>query len=333
MSDNDVMQDESSEEVEALEQEATPDQGEVTEQPVAGEADETQAEAEEYEVVERDADPSGEDKEQKKRNAAYAKMRIEKREAERRAAELEKLAKQVEQGDIPDQLKEQFKSDSGMPEQPKIDEYLSEDALAKFDYDRDRAYAAFNQANNRWLIEAQQASTQSQAQEARQRNQYLEQNRRQVETLRRFSKTADELNIAGYEEAESALIETVGTPEVIPAIADTFGEDTKQAVAVTNYLGRNPAEAQRIMQLAQVDINAANRELFKLGYQKLNLVKKQSGPKPDADPGLQGGATSGNDNWKKELGQLLEKDFAAYRSRKKQLEAQLGRQISADELG
>ncbi len=326
-----MMQDDTTTEAEAAEQEATLDQSETVEEPVAGEPAGAEPETEEYEIVEREPEPSREG--EKQNNAAFAKMRIKEREAKKKAAELEKQLEAVKQGYVPEALQEQLTVAPDTPKEPSINDFLSDDALSKYDYDRDKALAAYNAANNRWLYDANNATQASQVKTTQVRNQYIEQQQRNIKVLNDFNRVADDMNISGFDEAETKLVEVVGSADVIPAIADVFGEDTKQAVAVVNYLGRNEHEAHRILQMAKTNPNGANRELFKLGYQKLQIRRKDSTSKPMADDGLTGGTAGGADNWKTDLGKLLSSgNTSEFRKQKREVEGRLGRTISYDEL-
>jgi len=326
-----VMQDNETSEVEAPELDATPDQESQVVEPVAGEIQEAEQETEEYEIVEREPEPSRDG--EKQNNAAFAKMRIKERQAKKKAEELERQLEAVKQGNVPESLQEQLTVAAKAPEQPNINDFLSDEALSKYDYDREKALAAYNAAGNRWMIEAQNANQASQVQTTQVRNQYIEQQQRNIKVLNNFNRAADEMNISGFDDAETSLVELTGTPDVIPAIADVFGDDTKQAVAVVNYLGRNEHEAQRILQMAKTDPNGANRELFKLGYQKLQIRRKDAASKPMADSGLTGGTAGGTESWKGDLNKLLSSgDTSKFRAAKREVEKRLGRSISYDEL-
>lgn len=322
----DVTQEETLTEAEALDQEATPELEDQADDAVAAEPEEVEAETEEYEVIERDIEPSDD---KRKQNAAFAKQRIEVREAKKRASQLEEQLKRVESGDIPDELKEKLQVAPKMPTQPDINEYLSDEGLAKYDYDRDRALAAFNQRNVAWLMDAQNARSVSQLDETKVRQQYIESERQRIKSLQGFNAAADEMNIKGFDDAEKELSKVAGA-DASAYIAELFGGDTKEAVATVNYLGRNPQEAQKILAMTP---NQANAELLKLGYKRLKYQKKTNSPRKEADSGLSGGATASAEGWKKELSALLDSgDNTAFRAAKKKAESKLGRSISYSEL-
>lgn len=325
MSTQDEKQEETLPETEALEQEATPELVDEPEEAVVVETEEVEAEVDEYEVIEQ-VEPSDD---KRKQNAAFAKMRVEEREARKRAKQLEDQLKRVESGDIPDELKERLQVAPKMPNQPDINEYLSDEGLAKYDYDQGRALAAFNQKNMSWLLDAQNARTTSQTDELKVRQQYIEAERLKIKSIQAFNQAADDMNIKGFNDAEKELASIAGN-EASSYIAQLFGDDTKEAVAVVNYLGLNPQEAQRILAM---NASQANSELMKLGYKRLKLHKKTSSARKEADSGLSGGATASSEGWKKELSALLDSgNNAAFREAKKKAEAKLGRAIGYSEL-
>lgn len=295
---------------------------------LAPNASEAEEEIEEYEVVDRTQEPSP-DAEQKKHNAAMAKKRIEAREAKKRAEAAELQLEQIKQGNIPEHLKETLVVAPTMPDQPNIQDFVSEEALAKYDYDKDMALAAFTQANNKWLLDAQSARSTSQASEVQKRNEFIQQEMARVDSAKQYNKAADELNISGFEDAEKAFIATAQESGV-QFVNDIFPADPKKAVAVVNFLGRNPDELDRISRLNPTQQVA---EIAILGSQKLELRKKNKANVAEADSVLQGGETSPNQNWKKQLSEVLASgDNTKFRQLKKEWESKLGRSIAYSEI-
>jgi len=326
MSTNDVMQDDEYEnEPEAVE-EATTDTEEVEEsEPVAGEDSEAEEGEDEYEVVERKPEPSPE---AKKQNAAFAKQRIEAKEAKRRAQEAEEQLRQIEQGYIPESLKEKLSVQPSLPEQPKWEDYFSDSALEKYGYDQSRAQAAFNAAQSQWLFDAQNARSTSQVQETQKRQQFIEQERKRIQAVQKVAKAAESLNLETFDDSAGKLDKMI--PGSVDYIAGFFGADSREAAAVINFLGRNPERAREINSLSAPE---ALNELAKLGYREL-LIQKKKRVVPDADSGLEGGAPApvNTTAWKKELSKLIESDTAEYRKRKAEIERQIGRRIENHEL-
>ena len=326
MSTIDVKQDDQYEnEPEAVE-EATTDTEEVEEsKPVAGEDSEAEEGEDEYEVVEQQPEPSPE---AKKQNAAFAKKRIEAKEAKRRAQEAEEQLRQIEKGYIPDNLKDKLSVQPSLPEQPKYEDYFSDSALEKFGYDQARAQAAFNAAQSQWLFDAQNARSTSQVEETQKRQQFIEQERKRIQSAHEVAKAAESLNLETFDKSSDKLEKSI--PGSVDLISRFFGGEHRKAAAVINYLGLNPGEAQRINSMDQA---AAFFELARLSYEVVPIRKKQR-IAPEADSGLEGGSPApvNTTAWKKELGKLLESDTAKYRQRKAEIERQIGRKILNSEL-
>lgn len=295
---------------------------------VAPKVPEADGEIEEYEVVERNQDPSP-DAEQKKHNAVMAKQRIEMREAKKRAKAAEEQLEQIKQGNIPDHLKETLVVDPMMPDQPSIQDYISDEALEKYGYDRDVAIAAFTQANNKWMLDAQGARSTSQVAETQKRNEFIQQEQVKIESARQYNKAADDLNISGFGEAEESFVKIAGEKGV-EFVNDIFQSDPKKAVAVVNYLGRNPDEVNRIGALTP---NQQVAEIAILGSQKLELRKKSKANVAEADSALSGGDTSPAQAWKKQLSDALSSgDNNTFQKLKKEWEGKLGRSIAYSEI-
>lgn len=324
MSNEDVKLDNEYEEPTEAEEVATTEAEDAeTEEPVAGEPEEAEDEGDEYEIIERKPEPSPE----AKRNAAFAKQRIEASEAKKRLKEAEEQLQQIERGNIPEHLKEVLSIAPALPDQPVFDNYFSDTALEKYGYDSAKAQAAFNAAQSQWLYNAQNARTTSQVQEVQKREEYIKQQRKRVELNKGVAEAAGKLRLASYDTAEQALNGiAAGASDLI---AEFFGRDANKAAVVINHLGLNPDEAKRINSLSKIE---AFNEISKLGYETL-IIRKKSKATPEADSGLEGGNTAVNTkNWAAELGKLLVTDTAKYRARKKEIEKQLGRSISNHEI-
>lgn len=331
MSNNDAMQDTENLESEQALDDANNQATEVeSTEAVAAEVENAESEVEEYEVVLRDQEPSPE-KEQKKRNAAAAKQRIEAKEAKKRAEAAEEQLRQIKNGDIPEHLKESLVISPDLPSQPSPDDYFSDEALEKYGYDKDRANAAFTQASNNWLMEAQNARSTSQANEAKARTDFIAQQQQQIERSQAYSKTASEMNIQGFDDAEKSFIESSGAGAgAIDFVNDVFGDEIKTSVAVINYLGRNPDEVKRIIALPP---SRQIAEISRLGYSKLELRKKERKIEPEADTNLDGGGSSPKEGWKKDLAAALASgDNDKFRTCKQEWERKLGRSIAYSEI-
>jgi hypothetical protein len=332
MSIEDVKQDEFDSEELDNQQEATPVENEEDAEAVAADAEESDEGEEEWEVVERILEPSQDD--ERKRNKAFAKQRIEAREAKRKAEELERKLKEIESGNIPETLREQLSGKVKLPEQPKYEDFFGDVALAKYEYDTTRAQAAFNAAMGKWQLDALDARAANEVSSVQARQQYIQQERQRLDAVRKYEDAVSKMRIAGFDDAERQLNDTVkqitgAEADVNVIIAQKFGDDAKTAVAVVNYLGRNPEEVRRILAMSPTE---QDREIYRIGYQKLEARQKTVKRKPEADTPLSNGGSSREPNWKKELGKMLENNDPNFRARKKEVEAKLGRSISSFEL-
>ena len=88
----------------------------------------------------------------------FAAKRIERK----RQRELEQQMEAVSRGELPDNLRVAPE----LPAQPDINQYLSDDGLAKYDYDQSRALAASNAANTEY-DEAQDARSNAVAEQGK----------------------------------------------------------------------------------------------------------------------------------------------------------------------
>lgn len=324
MSDKDVMQDKNIEEEFEAAEKATIEADEVeAEEAVAAESEETEDDDSEYEIVEQEPEPSPD----AKRNKAFAKQRIEAKEAKRKADELERRLEAVQRGEIPEELKEQLSVAPELPDQPSYEDFFSDKALEKYGYDTTKAQAAFMAAQQKWLYDAQNARTVSQTNEVKRRQQFIESEQARVKAVKAVVKSAAEIGIKDFDSAEDALNAVIPNGSVI--VAGMFGDDSREAAAVVNYLGKNPDEAKRIQSLPP---EQAQREVYSLGYRKLQIRKKQKA-KPEADTALEGGSPVGSTNTG--IAQLRKAfdtmSTTEFRQKKIELERSLGRKISVSE--
>lgn len=332
--ENDVKQDEIEQAEPDTQEEATlPDESE-TDEPVAGEAGDDDEGESEYEIVEQSSEPSQDKDKQRKANARLA---FEKREAKRKARELEQKIERMKAGELPDDVKESLKLDNKLPEQPSIEDYFSDQAMAKYDYDSARAQAAYQAAQSKWLLDVQSAQAANSVKEGQARQQYIQQQEKQLKVRKSYEDAVDELRIPDFEQSESELIKNAEgvlgskqAAETIPyEIASVFGKNTKQAVAVVNYLGKNPGELQRILSIRDPMEQIA--ELTELGYTKLQVTKRKRKPKPEADESLPGAQQAGVNDMAR-LKKALDKGPAEFRRVKKEIEARTGKRISGYDL-
>lgn len=245
---------------------------------VTDNATETEEQDEGFDVV------LNEDEEKPKQdpatNAEFARKRIERK----RQKELEQQAEAIKRGELPENLR----VNPELPKQPDINDFLSDDALEKYDYDQARAIAAFNAANTDWLIKAQDARSNAVAEQGRKTQEYTQQSAQFVESARKHYDAAEKLNIADYQDKEDAFMESApqGWGQ---SIMQLFPE---KSAALIYHLGANP---EKVKQLSTVSEAQAIIELTRLS-ERLTLKPrgKQVSKAPAADTPVTGDVTAAN---------------------------------------
>lgn len=240
-------------------------------------------------------------------NAKFAQRRIERK----RQRELEQQAEAVKRGELPENLR----VSPELPSQPNANDFFSDEALAKYDYDQTRALAAFQQANNEWLVKAQDARSNAVAEQGRKTQEYTQQSAQYVDAARKHYDAAEKLNIPDYQEKEDAFMQVVPAP-VATDIMRLFPE---KSAALMYHLGANPEKAR---QLLAMDGQQALIELTRLS-ERLTL-KPRSKPvseAPNPDEPIQGQAVAANISaLEKQMNAAAERgDTETYRKLKAQL--------------
>lgn len=240
-------------------------------------------------------------------NAKFAQRRIERK----RQRELEQQAEAVKRGELPENLR----VNPELPAQPNANEFFSDEAMEKYGWDSGRAQAAFQQANNEWLIKAQDARSNAVAEQGRKTQEYAQQSAQYVDAARKHYDAAEKLNIPDYQEKEDAFMQVVPAP-VATDIMRLFPE---KSAALMYHLGANPEKAR---QLLAMDGQQALIELTRLS-ERLTL-KPRSKPvseAPNPDEPIQGQAVAANISAiERKMNAAAEKgDTETYRKLKAQL--------------
>lgn len=240
-------------------------------------------------------------------NAKFAQRRIERK----RQRELEQQAEAVKRGELPENLR----VNPELPPQPNANDFFSDEAMEKYGWDSGRAQAAFQQANNEWLIKAQDARSNAVAEQGRKTQEYAQQSAQYVDAARKHYDAAEKLNIPDYQEKEDAFMQVVTAP-VATDIMHLFPE---KSAALMYHLGANPEKAR---QLLAMDGQQALIELTRLS-ERLTL-KPRSKPvseAPNPDEPLQGQAVAAHMSaLEKQMNAAAEKgDVETYRKLKAQL--------------
>lgn len=240
-------------------------------------------------------------------NARFAAKRIERK----RQRELEQQMEAVNRGELPDNLRVAPE----LPAQPDINQYLSDDGLAKYDYDQTRALAAFNAANTEWLMKAQDARSNAVAAQGKKTQEFTQQSAVYVDAARKHYDAAEKLNLRDYQEKEDAF-RAMLAPGIDAEIMALFPE---KSAAIFYHLGANPEKARNILSLPQTQ---AIIELTRLS-DRLTLKPrgKQISGAPAVDEPVQGQVTAANrDALQKQMDAAASKgDTVTYRMLKQKL--------------
>ncbi|EPT0833705.1 TPA: scaffolding protein [Yersinia enterocolitica] len=213
-------------------------------------------------------------------NAQFAAKRLERK----RQRELEQQMEAVNRGDVPENLR----VTPDLPKQPDVNDFLSDEALAKYDYDQSRALAAFSAANSDWQVKAMDARSNGVAEQGRKIQEYTQQSAQYAEAARKHYDTAEKLNLPDYQEKEDAFMSLV-PPQVAADIMMLFPE---KSAAMAYHLGANP---EKTRQLLAMNGQQALIELTRLS-ERLTLKPrgKQRSEAPEADTGIKGSVTAAN---------------------------------------
>ncbi|MDU9355260.1 scaffolding protein [Klebsiella sp. 141153] len=205
-------------------------------------------------------------------------MRLERK----RQRELEQQAAAVQRGELPENLRVAPE----LPSQPNANDFFSDEALAKYDYDQTRALAAFQQANNEWLVKAQDARSNAVAEQGRKTQEYTQQSAQYVDAARKHYDAAEKLNIPDYQEKEDAFAQLVPA-QIVSDLMVLFPE---KSAAMMYHLGANPEKTRQILQMNQ---QQALIELTRLS-ERLTLKprSKQLSEAPNPDEPIQGQAVA-----------------------------------------
>lgn len=173
-------------------------------------------------------------------------LRLERK----RQRELEQQAAAIQRGELPENLR----VTPELPKQPDVNDFFSEEALAKYDYDNGKAMAAFQQANSQWQIQAMDARSNAVAEQGRKTQEYTQQSVQCVEAARKHYDAAEKLNIPDYQDKEDAFMQIVPAP-VATDIMRLFPE---KSAALMYHLGANPEKARQLLamdgQLALIEL-------------------------------------------------------------------------------
>lgn len=252
-------------------------------------------------------DDEGKPKQDPAKNAQFAQRRLERK----RQRELEQQMEAVKRGELPENLR----VTPDLPKQPDVNDFMSDQALANYDYDQSKALAAFNAANSDWQIKAMDARSNGVAEQGRKIQEFTQQSEHYVVAARKHYDAAEKLNIPDYQDKEDAFMQLV-PPQVGADIMTLFPE---KSAAIMYHLGANP---EKTRQLLSMNGQQALIELTRLS-ERLTLKPrgKQVSEAPNPDEPVQGQAVAANvAALEKKMNAAADKgDVALYRQLKSQL--------------
>ena len=245
---------------------------------VDGNATGTEGQDDGFEIVLKDDETKP--KQDPATNAHFAAKRLERK----RQKELEQQMEAVKRGELPDHLR----VNPELPAQPNANDFFSDESLAKYDYDRDRAMAAFQQANSEWQIKAMDARSNAVAEQGKKTQDYTNQSAQYAEAARKHYDSAEKLNIPDYQEKEDAFAQMV-QPQIISDLMVLFPE---KSAALVYHLGSNPEKARQILTM---NSQQALIELTRLS-ERLTLKPrgKSVSSAPPVDEPIQGSVVAAN---------------------------------------
>lgn len=213
-------------------------------------------------------------------NAIQAAKRI----ARKRQREIEQQVKAIESGELPEHLR----VNPELPAQPNMDDYLSDEGLAKYNYDTHRATAAFNADMQKWQMDALDARSKAVASQGRKTQEYAQQSQQIANAMKAHYDAAEKLNLPDYQEKEDSALQVL--PQgVYEAVATNFPE---KSAAIIYYLGSNPEQAQELFSKNPVQVTI---ELTRLA-DRLTLKPRgtQRSSAPPADEPISGDVSAAN---------------------------------------
>ncbi|CRL61244.1 scaffolding protein [Proteus penneri] len=213
-------------------------------------------------------------------NAVQAAKRI----ARKRQKEIEQQVKAIENGELPEHLRVKPE----LPAMPKLDDYLSDEALGKYDYDTHKANAAFQADLLQWQNKALDARSKAVADQGRKTQEYTQQGQQVASAIKAHYDAAEKLNLPDYQEKEDSALQVL--PQgVYEAIAQNFPD---KSAAIIYYLGSNPEKAKDLFSKNPVQTTI---ELTRLA-DRLTLKPRgsQRSSAPPADEPISGDVTAAN---------------------------------------
>lgn len=207
-------------------------------------------------------------------NAVQAAKRI----ARKREMQMQETIDKLNKGEISDDLKVAAE----LPARPDMQNYLSEEALEKYDYDTNRALAQFTSDQNQWLLDVQAAQNNASAQQQKKVSDYINQSSQIQGYVKQHYDHAEKFGVHDIDEVEERLQEKLpqGWYETI---ISSFPD---KSAAIFKHLDLNPQKLQGLIDNQMF----AMRDITRLA-DSLTFKSKALSSAPAADTPLSTGDT------------------------------------------
>ncbi|AXF76618.1 scaffolding protein [Erwinia tracheiphila] len=259
-----------------------------------------------FDIVLNDEEPANPDTPANE-NAKFAARRI----ARKRQRELEQAAEAVTRGEVPENLR----VTPELPSQPDFNDFLSDTALEKYGFDTNRAMAAFQAAQNEWMLKAQDARSNAVAEQGRKTQEFTRQSSQFAAAAKAHYDAAEKLNLPDFEEKED-VVRSILPPGLDAEIMSLFPE---KSAAMFYHLGANPEKLRGLLTMSS---QQALIELTRLS-ERLTIKPrgKEVSKAPPVDEPVSGDVAAANrDVLQKQMNAAATKgDVETYRKIKKLL--------------
>ena len=211
-------------------------------------------------------------------NAVQAAKRI----ARKREMQMQETIDKLSKGEISDELK----VNAELPAKPDMQNYLSEEALEKYDYDTNRALAQFTSDQNQWLIDVQAAQSSASANQSKKVNDCINQSSQIKGYLTQHYDHAEKYGIDDIDEVEDRIQGKLpqGWYETI---VSSFPD---KSAAIFKHLDMNPQKLQGLIDNPMFAMRDVTRLADALTFKPKATLSKA----PQADEPLSQG-NSGSD--------------------------------------
>lgn len=200
-------------------------------------------------------------------NAVQAAKRI----ARKSEAQMQETIDKLKGGEISDELKVNVE----LPPKPDVNNYLSDSSLEKYDYDTNKALAAFQSDQNQWMIDVNTAQTSAAAKQNKAVSDYINQSSQIKQHVTEHYDNAEKFGIDDIDEVEDRIKQKLPQgwyENIIVAFPD-------KSAAIFKHLDMNPQKLQGLMDNPQFAMRDVTRIADALTFKPKATLSKA--PKAD----------------------------------------------------